>query len=154
MDLQFFSDYGHQDIDADRDPNLCLDGVGRGTEERLDSQVLLDPFEEQFHRPSALIQLGDCKGRQGEVISQKDEALTFLRIKETDAPERGRVEILCLITCQADNMVAAKSGCSIGEIWGQLPHYCVVSPTTDMRYELGNVWEMWGEMWGQCAYLV
>ena len=43
---EFFFDDGHEDVDADRNPNLCLHGVFRGPKECLDSQVLLDPFEE------------------------------------------------------------------------------------------------------------
>ena len=51
----------HEDIDGDGDPDLALHGVLRGAEERLYSQVLLDPLEEvplrmlhfrEFHRNS------------------------------------------------------------------------------------------------------
>jgi len=49
----------HQHVDAYRDPHLSLDRVVARAEEMLDSQVLLDPLEEQFHLPSALVQLGN-----------------------------------------------------------------------------------------------
>jgi hypothetical protein len=43
---------------------LRFDGVFGRAEERLNAQVLLDPFEEQFHLPAAFVELGDgeCVG--------------------------------------------------------------------------------------------
>ena len=38
----------HEQVNDHGDPDLRLHGVGRGTVERLDPQMLLDPFEEQF----------------------------------------------------------------------------------------------------------
>ena len=42
---QFQALHGNRDqhIGADRDPDLCLDGVLAGAKEGLDSKVLLDP---------------------------------------------------------------------------------------------------------------
>jgi len=34
--------------------------------------MLLDPFEEKFHLPAAVVQLGDRQCRQGEVVGQED----------------------------------------------------------------------------------
>ena len=45
-------DDGNEDVDRHGDPDLRFDGVFGGAEERLDAQVLLDPFEEQFHLPA------------------------------------------------------------------------------------------------------
>ena len=52
IDLVFFLDDGHQDVDADRNPDLRLDGVVRGAEERLDAEVLLDPLGCDRHSAS------------------------------------------------------------------------------------------------------
>ena len=48
------SDYGTIDLDAD-----CILGC---TPELLDSQMLLDPFEEKLYAPSVAVKLGDCLG--------------------------------------------------------------------------------------------
>lgn len=58
------SNYGTIDLDAD-----CI--LGR-TPKLLDSQVLFDPFEEQFHTPSIAIKFGDCLCGNRQVVGQKD----------------------------------------------------------------------------------
>jgi len=45
FELVLLFDDGHQDVDADCNPNLRLDRVVRGSKECLNSQVLFDPFE-------------------------------------------------------------------------------------------------------------
>ena len=52
-------DDGHEHIDGNGDPDWSLHGVLAGALECLDSQVLLDPFEEQFHLPAAFVNLRD-----------------------------------------------------------------------------------------------
>ena len=42
--------------------------------ERLDSEMLFDPFEEQFDLPAALVDLGDGKRGQGKVVGQEDQS--------------------------------------------------------------------------------
>ena len=53
--MEMFSHDGDERVDAGGDPELGLDGVLRSSQERLDPQILLDPFEEQFHLPSRLL---------------------------------------------------------------------------------------------------
>jgi hypothetical protein len=43
---------------------LNVDRVLGSAEEGLDTQMLLDPLEEQFHLPAAAIKLGDRERRQ------------------------------------------------------------------------------------------
>ena len=73
--MQAFPDDGDEDINRDSNPDLCLDGVLRVTEEGLDAQVLLDPFEEQFDLPAAAVQFGDGERRQDEVVGEEDQRL-------------------------------------------------------------------------------
>ena len=42
--FQFFLDDRRQKVNADGCPDLSLDGILGSSEERLDSQILLDPF--------------------------------------------------------------------------------------------------------------
>ena len=53
---------GHQHVNTDGNPDLCLDCVVSCAEKMLNPQVLLDPFEEQFHLPAAFVELGNNNG--------------------------------------------------------------------------------------------
>lgn len=108
VQLQVFLHDGHEHIDADRDPDLRLHRVGRRAVERLDPQVLLDPFEEQFHLPATLVELGDGHGREREAVREEDEPLAGLGIDIADTPERIRILSRGLWTGQHDGLIAAK----------------------------------------------
>ena len=45
IDAEFLLDDRHEHVDADRDPDLRLDGILARAIERLDPQVLFDPLE-------------------------------------------------------------------------------------------------------------
>jgi hypothetical protein len=77
---KLFADDGDQHVNADGNPDLRLDRVVTGAEKVFDPQILLDPFEEQFHLPAALVQLGNGEWRQVEVIGEKDQGLAGLRV--------------------------------------------------------------------------
>ena len=68
MDVKFFLDDGYEDIDADGDPNLSTDGILAGAIKRFDAQVLLDPFEEEFHLPASFVKLRNEGSRECEVV--------------------------------------------------------------------------------------
>ena len=52
LDFEFFLDDCDQNVNADGYPDLSLHGVLGSSEERLDSQGLLDPFEKYFYPPA------------------------------------------------------------------------------------------------------
>ena len=70
--FELFLDDGNQQVDRDGDPDLGFDGVLAGSEEDLDAQVLLDPFEEQFHLPLALIESANGGSGQSELVGEED----------------------------------------------------------------------------------
>src|SRR5271169_3017032 len=51
------------EIDADRDPDLRLDGVDGVAEEMLDRQILLDPLEKGLDLPTLAINFCDGERR-------------------------------------------------------------------------------------------
>jgi hypothetical protein len=63
VNTKLLSDNGNQHVDADRNPDLNLDGVRRRTIEGLDPQVLFDQLEEELNLPAALVELGDDECR-------------------------------------------------------------------------------------------
>ena len=46
FEFEFFFHDGHQDIDTDRDPNLCVHRVRRGAEKGLNAEMLFEPLKE------------------------------------------------------------------------------------------------------------
>lgn|SRR5687767_8196961 len=63
------SDSDQQEGDQGRD-DLKLDGILRGTQELLDPEVLLDPFEEQLDLPAGLIEVGNFAGWGDEIVGE------------------------------------------------------------------------------------
>ena len=114
LEMELFLEDGHQDIDRDRDPDLGLHGVWRSAVERLDAEVLFDPFEEQFQLPATLIELGDGQGSQEEVVGQKDQTLLGFGVEAADAtlkqvqgrPERERIFLRGLGAGKRDGLIA------------------------------------------------
>ncbi len=75
LQFELLPDDRHQHVDADGDPDLRSHSVLRGAVETLDSQMLLDPFEEQLHLPAALVQRADRQGRQNELIGVRNTSV-------------------------------------------------------------------------------
>jgi hypothetical protein len=69
---------GHEDINGDCDPDLCLDSIFGGAIKGLDSEMLLDPLEKQLHLPAAAIEIGNRYGRQDKVVGKKHEWFVVL----------------------------------------------------------------------------
>src|SRR3546814_4696486 len=81
-----------QHVDRDGDPDLRLHRIGRSAEERLDAQVLLDPFEEQLDLPALAIRGAYRRGGQGELIGEQHDGLAGVRVAQTQSPQHGRSE--------------------------------------------------------------
>lgn len=100
---------GHHEVNADGDPDLGLHGVGAGTIKGFDSQVLFDPFEEQFDMPSALVDGGDRQGRQFELIGQEGQRLTGLWIDVSDSSQFGGIIRFAFVDAQSNDLIAAQA---------------------------------------------
>jgi hypothetical protein len=57
--LSRFFDDGHEHVDGYSDPDLSFDRVFGDAEESFDTQMLFDPFEEQFNSPAQTVELND-----------------------------------------------------------------------------------------------
>ena len=66
--METFSNDGDEDIGGNGDPDLGLYRIFRSAVECLDTEMLFDPFEEQFYLPSALVEFGDSQSRQFEIV--------------------------------------------------------------------------------------
>ena len=69
--MQALFDDRNQQVNGNRNPDLGIHRIFRVAVKGLDSQMLLDPFEEKFDLPSAPLQLGDGQGRQRKIVGEK-----------------------------------------------------------------------------------
>ncbi len=113
IEIEPFLDDGHQHISGDGDPYLALDGILGGAEEPLDAQVLFDPFEEQFHLPTAFVECADTRGRDAHVVGQEHQRFASLRIFETNATQPLGVPLFRVETRELDVLIADQPGCTI-----------------------------------------
>ena len=63
---QQIGDHGGEDLQAD--------GVVVGAEELADIEMLLDPAEQQFDLPAALVESGDLDRRRSQIVGDESEA--------------------------------------------------------------------------------
>ena len=85
--MQFFLDDCDQYIGRYSDPDLGLDRVLAGAEERLDAQVLLDPFEEQLDLPTLSVQRTNSQCGQRQVVGQEFLSLAGIFVEIGDAAQ-------------------------------------------------------------------
>ncbi len=84
----------NEEINGDSDPDLRLHRIGTGAEVVFDTQVPLDPFEEEFYLPAALVELCHCDGRDLEIVAQEDKMLGGLLVGVMHLAKRPR-EVGC-----------------------------------------------------------
>ena len=66
--MQAFFGNSDQQVRGHDNPNLRLHRVLARAKEHLDSQMLLDPLEEQFHLQALAVQVGDQLRCEREVV--------------------------------------------------------------------------------------
>ena len=99
--------FGNRDqhVSADRDPDLRLDCVLGSTQKRLDPQVLLDPFEEQFDLPALPIQFCNQFGFEGKVVGQKRHPFASL-VLDYHAAQRDGIVLAGIENRQYTGLIA------------------------------------------------
>src|SRR5665213_298073 len=109
--LQFQSllQNGHQQVGAERSPDLDTHGVFGVADEGADAQVPLDPLEEQFDLPTRTINLADLRRGQPKVIGEEYQGTRLLDVVKPDAAQRLRITLLGIKTSQSNRLVAAQT---------------------------------------------
>lgn len=92
--MQTLFQNGDEQIDDNRRPDWDAHRVGRHAVKGFDTQMLLDPFEEEFDLPAAAIELGDGQCRHDEVVGQKDQRLAGFWIAIADAAQGDGIIVL------------------------------------------------------------
>jgi len=108
--FELFLDDGNQQVDRDSDTYLGFDRVLAGPEEDHDAQVLLDPLEEQFHLPPALIESANGSGGQCELVGEKDQILFSLRVVKANAAQVAGVVLAAVLSLQGNGLVSQDAG--------------------------------------------
>lgn len=68
--------------------------------------MLLDPFEKQLDLPSAAVKIADGFGRYLEVVGQKDQSLSGLRVFQSNSSERAGVALSRVEPGQGNLLIA------------------------------------------------
>ena len=108
----------------DSDETVCDDGdmdlntysIVALSPERLDPEMLLDPFEEQFHLPPVFIKEGNVLGRKVEVVRVVSERTMQLWSIVDDAPDAARILLLVLLLREGNGLVAQDIVCPVKDI--------------------------------------
>ena len=103
--MQAFLGNGDQHVSADCNPDLRLDRILVGAIKRLDSQVLLDPFEKQFDLPALAVQVCNQLGLESEVVGQKSYSLARL-VLDDHTSQRGGIVLAGIKDGQHTYLVA------------------------------------------------
>lgn len=91
---------------------MYLDGIPGSAEEALDTQVLLDPFEEEFHLPAALVEGADGQRWKRGVVGKKHQAPAFW-VRVAYPSEPFGIGLLGVENHKLDQLVAHQAGASI-----------------------------------------
>ena len=105
LKMQTFLCNGDQQVGRYGNPYLRLHRVLAGAEEDLDTQMLLDPFEEQFDLPTLAVQGGNQIGLEREVVGQKHQAFACV-VLDHHAAKRCRVVLAREIGCEHAGLIA------------------------------------------------
>ncbi len=108
--IQALLGYSNQHVSADCYPNLRLHRVLARTVEHFDSQMLLDPFEEQLHLPALTVQSRDQLWLQCEVVGQESDSFACVVLDDDTAQQR-RIVFAGVKHGQYTCLVAHDIGC-------------------------------------------
>lgn len=94
-----------QQVVTDGNPYLCEDCILGRPIERLDVQVLLDPFEERLDSPALSVQFRNGNCFKGEVIRQESIHYVLRKVLIDDQAQQIRVLLGCKETSKTDGLV-------------------------------------------------
>jgi len=95
------SDYSHAYLNHNR--------IQGGAQEGFDVEVLLDPFEEQLHFPTAFVQSGDGAWRPLEVVGDENVWFAIMGIDVSDSPQTTGVLLLSNRACHPNGLIGSNA---------------------------------------------
>jgi len=83
--------------------------------------VLLQPLEEEFDLPAALVELGDGQRREREVVREEDELAAAFRVEVANPAEAFGVALLAVETVEPDELIRGHPGRPIDRLRVEVP---------------------------------
>ena len=111
--LEVMLNDGNETVGDDGHVYLYADRIFRFSPETLDLEVLLDPFEKQFHLPPIFIEQGDVLCTEVEVVRVVDKASMKLWHIIDNSSDNTRILLLILLLGEADGLVFEYIVCSV-----------------------------------------
>ena len=108
--MKAFAQYSDHNIDSYANPYLRFDSIGRRAVKGFDSEMLLDPFEEQLHLPAASVELGDDYRGLGHVVGQEHQLFGGFRIGIPYPSKSFGILTERLVAGQDNSLVEANAG--------------------------------------------
>ena len=98
-----------QQVVTDGNPYLCKDRIPCRSEERLDTQMLLDPLEEQLYLPTLTIQLRNRKRINEEIVRKESVHVVRRKVLIDNHPHHLRIVLGNEGSRKPDALVADES---------------------------------------------
>ena len=99
------SDQGEENKSNHGDTDLSHHRIEGGPQKGSDFEMLFDPFEEEFHLPTALVQTRDGACGPVEVVGEEYIHVAILRVDMADSPELAGIFLLSERTYHADDVI-------------------------------------------------
>ena len=106
IQAQTLFDDGDQHVGGDRSPYLRLDRVFGCSKERLDTQVLFDPFKEQLDLPTLFVKCANGQGGKRYVVGQKLQRPASFGIGVGHLPNQFWISFVRLVAYQLNVLIA------------------------------------------------
>src|SRR5471032_2931332 len=113
--LQFPSFLQNRDeqVSAHGGPDLDAHRILRVAHKTTDTEMLLDPAEEQLDLPARPIQLRDLQSRSREQVGEENQRQVLRRIAVADPAQRRRITPLRGVVAQLNGLIAAQPSESV-----------------------------------------
>ena len=111
--MKLLFDDGDQHVSGNVAPDLRFDRILAVADETFDTQMLLDPLEEQLDLPAAFVQCGDRQCGQGRVVGQEHQRFACFRVFEADASQLLGIVLRDVETVEHDALIADVAGTPI-----------------------------------------
>ena len=108
--MKLFFDDSDEHVGRNGAPDLRAHCVLAGSQEFLDPQMLLDPFEEQLYLPPIFVESGDHVRGQDHIVGQKHQRLARLRVFEAHAAKHLRIVTRALVAIECNALIAHHAG--------------------------------------------
>ncbi len=111
--MKFFLNNGDEHVGGHGAPDLRLDCVLAVAQKLLDTKVLFDPFEKQFHLPAPFVHHSDGLGRQACVVGQEYQRQLGFGIFEADTPQVFGLVLGDIVPAQCNGLIADDAACPV-----------------------------------------